>query len=93
MIHRFKCRETGLILQGQQSRRFPPDIQTTARRKLVILDAASDLSDLCAPPGNRLERLKPPRDNEHSIRLNNQWRICFIWDNGAFGVQIEDYHK
>ena len=77
----------------ERSRRLPPDIQRTAQRKLVILDAAESLEDLRAPPGNRLERLIGAREGQHSIRINDQWRICFRWADGdAYDVEISDYH-
>ena len=71
----------------------PPDIQRIAQRKLVILDAAESLEDLRAPSGNRLERLIGSREGQHSIRINDQWRICFRWSDGdAYNVEIADYH-
>jgi toxin HigB-1 len=93
MITSFKDKETGLVFEGTQSRKLPLDIQNTAKRKLKYIDAALDLKDLRAPPGNRLETLKGKRQGEHSIRINDQWRICFVWKNGnAEAVGIEDYH-
>ena len=71
---------------------FPPDIQSRARRKLILLDDALDLNDLRRTPGNRLEALKGDRAGQHSIRINDQWRICFIWEDGAEDVEIVDYH-
>jgi toxin HigB-1 len=72
---------------------LPQNIQRTARKKLVIIDAASDLNDLRIPPGNRLEALKGNRKGQHSIRINDQWRICFKWNDGdAYDVEITDYH-
>lgn len=77
----------------ERSRRLPSDIQRIAQRKLVILDAAESLEDLRAPPGNRLERLIGTRNGQHSIRINDQWRICFRWiDGDAHNVEITDYH-
>ena len=74
-------------------RRLPPDIQRVALRKLRQLDAAVDLADLRVPPGNRLERLVGSRAGQYSIRINDQWRICFRWHPGdAFEVEIADYH-
>ena len=74
-------------------RGFPGDIQQRARRKLRMLDAAIDLDDLRTPPSNRLEKLKGGRIGQYSIRINNQWRICFSWkEGGAAGVEIVDYH-
>ncbi|HUE98063.1 MAG TPA: type II toxin-antitoxin system RelE/ParE family toxin [Anaerolineales bacterium] len=93
MIESFASDETQKIFLGQISRKFPKDIQRTARRKLIYLDDAEDLQDLLAPPGNRLEKLKGGRSGQYSIRINDQWRICFIWsDNKAKNVEIVDYH-
>ena len=92
MIESFACAETGQIFQGSASRRFPPDIQRTARRKLLQLEAATQLTDLRVPPGNRLEPLQGGRAGQHSIRINDQWRICFRWQAGAHDVEIVDYH-
>lgn len=75
------------------SRKLPNDIQRIARRKLEVLDAAENLNDLRVPPSNRLEKLKGERAHQHSIRINDQWRICFQWrDENAFEVEIIDYH-
>jgi len=92
MIENFACAETENIFRGQVSRRLPPDIQRTARRKLLQLDAAAQLLDMAVPPGNRLEALKGGRAGQHSIRINDQWRICFRWESGAHEVEIVDYH-
>ena len=93
MIESFASDETQKIFLGQISRKFPKDIQRTARRKLIYLDDAEDIQDLLAPPGNRLEKLKGDRAGQHSIRINDQWRICFTWsDNKAKNVEIVDYH-
>ena len=93
MIESFSCDETRNIFEGRQSRKLPPAIQKTARRKLVYLDEAEDLRDLLAPPGNRLEKLRGDRAGQYSIRINEQWRICFNWkDGGARDVEIADYH-
>ena len=93
MIESFASDETQKIFLGQISRKFPKDIQRSARRKLIYLDDAEDLQDLLAPPGNRLEKLKGDRAGQHSIRINDQWRICFTWsDNKAKNVEIVDYH-
>ncbi len=94
MIESFASDETEKIFRGQVSKKFPKDIQRTARRKLIYLDDAEDLQDLLAPPGNRLEKLKGGRSGQHSIRINDQWRICFKWsDNKAKDVEIVDYHR
>jgi proteic killer suppression protein len=94
MIHSFADKETERVWTGEGSRRFPADIQATARRKLRLLKAAERLTDLSSPRGNRLEQLKgydPPR---YSIRVNDQWRITFRWRDGdAEDVRIEDYHR
>ena len=94
MIEGFKSGETKRIFDGFTSRSYPPDIQKTALRKLLLLDAATSVNDLRVPPGNRLEKLVGDRKGEYSIRINNQWRICFIWteENNADQVEIVDYH-
>ncbi|MGA2855017.1 MAG: type II toxin-antitoxin system RelE/ParE family toxin [Verrucomicrobiota bacterium] len=92
MIESFACAETEKIFRGQVSRRLPAGIQRTARRKLLQLQAASQLQDMAVPPGNRLEPLKGGRAGQHSIRINDQWRICFRWESGANEVEIVDYH-
>lgn len=93
MIRSFRGRETELIWQGEVSRRLPPDIQPVARRKLRMLNNARTLTDLRVPPANRLEALHGKRSGQHSIRINDQWRICFIWKDGhAHEVEIVDYH-
>ena len=93
MIKSFRGRESKAVFLRERSRRLPPDIQRIAQRKLAILDAAVSLQDLRAPPGNRLEGLSGTREGQHSIRINDQWRICFRWrDSDAFDVEITDYH-
>lgn len=93
MIESFADRETEKIFNGQASRKLPSTIQRTARRKLLYLDDADDLRDLRSPPGNRLEPLPGDRAGQYSIRINEQWRICFYWQDGkASQVKIEDYH-
>lgn len=93
MIRSFADRETELIWSGQRSRRLPSDIQAIALRKLRLLNQARVLSDLRAPPGNRLEALRADRSGQYSIRINDQWRICFVWlEGGAENVEIVDYH-
>jgi len=93
MIKSFKCKETQKILIRQFSRKLPQNIQTKARQKLVMVDATTDLNDLRIPPGNRLEELKEDRKGQYSIRINDQWRICFVWKSGdAYDVEIVDYH-
>lgn len=93
MIQDFCDKETEKIWKGKGSRRFPADIQRIALRKLTQLSAAEALSDLRVPPGNRLEALKGDLAGQHSIRINDQWRICFVWKDGhAHAVEIVDYH-
>jgi toxin HigB-1 len=93
MIKSFADRETERVFQRQFSRRLPPDIQCRARIKLEILDASDALDDLGIPVSNHLEALSGDRQGQHSIRINDQWRICFEWKNGdAYDVEIVDYH-
>ena len=93
MIISFRDEETEAIWNGQASRRLPRDIQQTARRKLRMLNNARMLDDLRIPPANRLETLRGDRRGQHSIRINDQWRICFVWtDAGPASVEIVDYH-
>ena len=93
MIKTFRDKETEKIFNRLVSRKLPPNIQHHARRKLVILDAATELNALRVPPGNRLEALKGDRKGQHSIRINDHWRICFRWKSGdAYNVEIADYH-
>ncbi len=93
MIKNFKCKETEKIWERKYSRHFSKDIQTKARRKLIMLDSSSTLNDLLVPPANRLEKLKGDREGQYSIRINNQWRICFYFsDSEASEVEIVDYH-
>jgi proteic killer suppression protein len=93
VIAGFACDETEKIFRGEWSRRLPTDIQNTARRKLEYLHRARVLQDLAMPPGNRLEALKGGRKGQHSIRINDQWRVCFTWSAGnADHVEIVDYH-
>lgn len=94
MIVSFACKETEKIWRGQRSRKLPPDIQEVARRKLRMLNNAHDVKDLRQPPSNRLEKLRGNRRNQHSIRINDQWRLCFEWsDAAAHEVEMVDYHK
>lgn len=93
MIRSFRNKETERIWQGQQSRKFPGDVQDRALRKLRQLDASLTLEDLRNPPSNRLEALRADRAGQWSIRINDQWRICFRWSDGeAHDVEIVDYH-
>ena len=93
MIQTFKCRETEKIFNRLFSKKFPKDIQRPALRKLRMLNRAIALRDLLVPPGNRLESLHGSRKGQYSIRINDQWRICFKWhENDAYAVEITDYH-
>lgn len=93
MIVDFADRETATVWRGERSRRLPSDIQAVALRKLRLLNNARSLDDLRVPPANRLEALKRERHGQHAIRINDQWRICFVWRNGnAHHVEIVDYH-
>lgn len=93
MIGAFADKEAERIWRGQRSRKLPQDMQQVARRKLRMLHNATSLDDLRVPPGNRLERLSGDRQGQYSIRINEQWRICFHWQmNQAWDVAIVDYH-
>jgi proteic killer suppression protein len=93
VIKNFKSKETELIWQEEFSRKYPQDIQRIALRKLIMLHRSVNVLDLRIPPSNRLEKLKGDKNGEYSIRINDQWRICFRWENGnAFEVEIIDYH-
>ncbi len=93
MIQSFKCKETEKIFNGRFSARLPQDIQRLAARKLDLIDAAGELDDFKSPPGNRLEALSGNRTGQYSIRINDQWRICFVWrDGNAYELEIVDYH-
>ena len=93
MILNFSCKETAKIWTQQVSKKLPREIQQSALRKLFMLDRALNLEDMRIPPANRLEALSGNRKGQHSIRINNQWRICFVWtEAGADQVEIVDYH-
>lgn len=93
MIKTFADKRTAAIFEGYQVRRLPREIQENARRKLKQIDAAATLESLRVPPGNRLEALRGDRSGQWSIRINDQWRVCFEWAGGdAFNVEIADYH-
>ena len=93
MIESFRDKRTAAVFIGERPKRFPLDIATAARRKLRMLDSAVRLDDLRIPPANRLEALAGAPRGQHSIRVNDQWRICFVWrDGGAHAVEITDYH-
>ena len=93
MIRSFRDKRTAAVFTGRVPKGFPPDLLRPARRKLDLLDAAAKLDDLRIPPGNQLEALKGDRAGQHSIRINEQWRLCFQWtDAGSYDVEIVDYH-
>lgn len=93
MIRSFRDKATALVFAGGLPRSMARDLALAARRKLAALDAAERLEDLRVPPGNRLEALRGDRVGQHSIRINGQWRIAFVWqDDGAHAVEIVDYH-
>lgn len=93
MIKSFRDKATEQLFQGHPSRRLPPDIQRRAKMRLDRVDAAVDLDDLSLPPSHHLEPLRGARKGQHSIRINDQWRICFRWQAGnAYDVEIVDYH-
>jgi proteic killer suppression protein len=93
VIRSFADPETELVWSGRRSRKLPPDIQAVALRKLRMLNQARVLQDMRVPPGNRLEALKGARKGQYSVRINEQWRICFEWEEGGPSrVEIVDYH-
>lgn len=92
MIKSFKDKQAELIWLGEFSKKLPQTIQSVARRKLRMLNSAVNLEDLRIPPANHLEALIGDRKGQHSIRINQQWRICFVWNEGAEKVEIVDYH-
>ncbi|MDH5217106.1 MAG: type II toxin-antitoxin system RelE/ParE family toxin [Gammaproteobacteria bacterium] len=93
MIKTFADKETEKLFKRVFSKKLPNNIQSLARRKLLMIDAATAIDDLRSPPGNRLEKLSGNRAGQHSIRINNQWRICFVWKSGhAYQVEVTDYH-
>ena len=93
MIKAFKCKETERIFNGRFSSKLPQDIQRVAERKLIMVHRARDLNDLRIPPANHLKALKGERKGQHSVRINDQWRICFEWHKvGVYNVEITDYH-
>lgn len=94
VIRSFADKEAKKVWDGEMSRKLPGDIQTVARRKLRYLNNAATLDDLRVPPANRLEALKGDRRGQHSIRINDQWRVCFVWKDGdADNIEIVDYHS
>ena len=93
MIRSFADRATLAIFRGLYVKSVDPALQRKARQKLLMIDAAIRITDLLVPPGNRLERLSGDRKDQHSIRVNDQWRICFVWrDDSAYDVELVDYH-
>ena len=93
MIRSFRDKDTEAVAQRRHVRKFSWDIQRRAQRKLMILNNATSLNDLRVPPGNRLEALAGDRSGQYSIRVNDQWRICFVWEDGdAYAVEVVDYH-
>lgn len=93
MIKSFRDKETEMLFHREASRKLPVSIHRVAMRKLWMIDAAVEISDLRVPPGNHLEILKGKRAGQHSIRINKQWRLCFVWRSGdAHDVEIIDYH-
>jgi len=93
VIRSFRGRDTEELYDRGRPRRLPVSILRTALRKLAMLNAATTLADLRAPPGNRLEKLAGDRQGQYSIRINDQWRVCFVWLEGdAYEVEITDYH-
>ena len=93
MIKSFKDKETEKVYSREGSTKLPQDVQQVALRKLRMINSARTLNDLRIPPANQLEKLKRDREGQHSIRINDQWRICFVWKDGdAHEVEITDYH-
>ena len=93
MIKTFADKRTAAVFLGKLPKGFPQSIASSARRRLAQLDASVSLEDLRSPPGNRLEALAGDRAGQHSVRVNDQWRVCFVWDGGhAYDVEIVDYH-
>jgi len=94
VIQSFRDHDSQRVFARERSRRLPPGVQRAAYKKLAMLDSAESMQDLRIPPGNRLEKLSGNREGQHSIRVNDQWRVCFVWkDKGAFDVEITDYHS
>lgn len=93
MIRTYRNRETQRVFEGERERSFPTDIMQRARRKMVQISAAAELDELRVPPSNHLEALSGGRQGQHSVRVNRQWRICFVWrDGNAYEVELVDYH-
>jgi len=92
MIKGFRCKETAKVFAGEHSRKIPADLVRRVKMRLDRIDAAVLLEDLRVPPSHHLEPLKGDREGQHSIRVNDQYRICFVWDDGASEVEFTDYH-
>ena len=93
MIKTFADKRAAALFRGHRLKGMPADIQRRAQAKLALVDTAATVEDLRVPPGNRLEALQGDREGQHSIRVNSQWRICFVWKDGdAYEVEIVDYH-
>ncbi|MBO6549122.1 MAG: type II toxin-antitoxin system RelE/ParE family toxin [Rhizobiales bacterium] len=93
MIESFKDKITKAIFEGKRVKKLPEELQRKAERKLIRIDTAHCLEDLSVPPGNKLEALSGDRKGQHSIRVNDQWRICFVWgEDGVYEVEFVDYH-
>lgn len=93
MTRSFRDAETRRVFERERARRLSAEVQRQAHRKLLLLEAATRLEDIRTPPGNRLERLRGDRAGQYSVRINDQWRICFVWrSDGAYDVEICDYH-
>jgi toxin HigB-1 len=93
VIRSFADRHTKAVFEDVPVKGFGADLRRSARKKLLMLDRSANLTDLRVPPGNRLEALKGDRAGQHSIRINNQWRLCFVWREGdAYEVEMTDYH-
>lgn len=94
MIRSLKGRIANAVASGMRAKGFPPELVRAAENKLAMIEAAAVLADLRSPPGNRLHPLKGSRAGQHAIRINDQWRVCFVWRNGgAEDVEITDYHE
>ncbi|MFH1266781.1 MAG: type II toxin-antitoxin system RelE/ParE family toxin [Planctomycetota bacterium] len=93
MIRTFRDKETARLFRRERVKKFPLPVQRAVLRKLLLIDAAESLHDLRVPPGNRLEKLRGDREGQYSIRINDQWRVCFRWEDAdAYDVEIMDYH-
>jgi proteic killer suppression protein len=94
VIKSFAEDQTEALFAGHRPKRLPPSLHRQALKKLLLIHGASSLKDLTVPPGNRLEKLRGDRAGQHSVRINDQWRICFVWRDGdAYEVEVTDYHS